>query len=159
MLLQLWLTLCYNRKRDNALAVIIHITFFQSRNRKLSFKNCISRELIHLSHFHWECYYCHGTQPLTTYIPQKGEYMTSPWANKISGMVIWVILPALPTGQHVSWYAKSTQEHGLRFKSLSCNMGVPHTSVARCWKPLSQLIKDNFIARLFVILTSHTHRE
>lgn len=72
-------------------------------------------------------------------------------------MVIWVILPALPTGQHVSRYTKTTQEHEVRFKSLSRNMGVPHTSVAHCWKPLSQLIKDNFIARLFVILTMHTH--
>lgn len=136
--------------------------FFFSQETKLSFKSCISFLLLCLFHFHWECYYCHGTQPLTIVllcIPQKVEDMTSPWANKISGMVIWVILPVLPTGQHVSWYAKSTQEHGLRFKSLSCNMGVSHTSIAHCWKPLSQLIKDNFIARLFVILTSHTHRE
>lgn len=131
---------------------------FQWRNINQSFKVSINLPLLHAFDFHSEHHYCHGTQPLVMDIPRKGRYMTSPWANKISGMVIWVILPALATGQHVSRHARATQERGVRFKSLSCNMGVPHTSAAHCWKPLSQLIKDNFIARLFATLTLHTHK-
>lgn len=71
-------------------------------------------------------------------------------------MAIWVMLPALPTGHHVShicYNTKSTQEQGVQFKVYLLAWDSPHTSVAHCWKSLSQLIKDNFIARQFVTLT------
>lgn len=123
---------------------------FQGRKIKLSLKISINLPLLHPLEFGSEYITLVKTQPLAMYISQKARYVTSLWANKTSGMVIWIILLALPTGQHVSWYAKTTQEGGVRFKPLSCNMGVPQTPVTHCWKPLSQLITENFIARKFV---------